>query len=61
MTLFNRLQVYLATALLLSLGVAVHSQQKLLTIDDIFDPVKKVNFDGTTPTVRWPRRRLPHP
>ena len=53
MTLFNRLHVYLATALLLSLGVAVHAQQKLLTIDDIFDPVKKVNFDGTTPTVRW--------
>ncbi|HEU4872911.1 MAG TPA: hypothetical protein VFT44_07420, partial [Pyrinomonadaceae bacterium] len=51
--MLNRLHFYLATALLLSLGVAVHSQQKLLTIDDIFDPVKKVNFSGTTPTVRW--------
>ena len=29
------------------------AQQKLLTNDDIFDPVKKVNFSGTTPTVRW--------
>ena len=29
------------------------AQQKLLTIDDIFDPVKKVNFSGTTPTIRW--------
>src|SRR6267143_542330 len=29
------------------------AQQKLLTIDDIFDPVKKVNFNGTTPTIRW--------
>ena len=51
--MLNRLHVYLATALLLSLCVTVHAQQKLLTIDDIFDPVKKVNFDGTTPTVRW--------
>ena len=39
--------------LLLSLGVAAQSQNKLLTIDDIFDPVKRVNFNGTTPTVRW--------
>jgi dipeptidyl-peptidase-4 len=29
------------------------AQQKLLTIDDIFDPVKKVNFGGTVPSVRW--------
>src|SRR4030095_8388929 len=29
------------------------AQQKLLTIDDIFDPVKKVNFNGTVPTLRW--------
>jgi dipeptidyl-peptidase 4 len=49
----NRFHFHLATALLLSLGVAVQSQQKLLTIDDIFDPDKKVNFNGTTPTIRW--------
>jgi dipeptidyl-peptidase 4 len=51
--LLNRSHFYLATALLLLLGIAVQSQQKLLTIDDIFDPEKKVNFNGTTPTIRW--------
>ena len=42
-------------ALLLAIvsAVPLAAQQKLLTIDDIFDPVKKVNFNGTTPTVRW--------
>jgi len=29
------------------------AQNKLLTIDDIFDPAKRVNFNGTTPAVRW--------
>ena len=29
------------------------AQNKLLTIDDIFDPDKKVNFSGSTPTIRW--------
>jgi len=53
MTLLNRLHFYLATALLLLSGTAAHAQNKQLTIDDIFDPVKKVNFDGSRPTVRW--------
>src|SRR6185436_17964473 len=39
--------------LFLVLVPATRAQQKLLTIDDIFDPVKKVNFAGTVPTVRW--------
>ena len=39
--------------LFLALGVSVQAQQKLLTIDDIFDPAKRVNFNGTTPQVRW--------
>ncbi|HEX6047285.1 MAG TPA: S9 family peptidase [Pyrinomonadaceae bacterium] len=39
--------------LVLALGVAVQAQQKLLTIDDIFDPAKRVNFNGTTPNIRW--------
>ena len=45
----------LSCALLLTLAASltVLAQQKLLTIDDIFDPAKKVNFNGTTPTVRW--------
>jgi len=29
------------------------AQQKLLTIDDIFDPAKRVNFSGSVPTIRW--------
>jgi len=32
---------------------SVLAQQKLLTIDDIYDPVKKVNFSGTVPSIRW--------
>lgn len=51
--MLNRLRFYLATALLLTLGIAAQSQQKLLTIDEIFDPGKRVAFSGSTPTVRW--------
>lgn len=44
----------LLAAILLALATqSLRAQNKLLTIDDIFDPVKKVNFNGTTPTVRW--------
>jgi dipeptidyl-peptidase 4 len=44
--------------LLVSVFVAVvsptlNAQNKLLTIDDIFDPVKRINFNGTTPNIRW--------
>ncbi|MGH9880744.1 MAG: S9 family peptidase, partial [Pyrinomonadaceae bacterium] len=39
--------------LLLILAPVARAQEKLLTIDDIFDPTKKVNFSGTTPTIRW--------
>ncbi len=35
------------------LWLPVIAQQKLLTIDDIFDPAKKVNFNGTVPNIRW--------
>ena len=49
-----RRQIQLVIGLLfLALGTTVHAQNKLLTIDDIFDPVKKVNFSGTVPTVTW--------
>ncbi len=51
--MLNRSHFYLAAILILSLGATALSQQKLLTIDDIFDPAKRVNFNGTTPTVRW--------
>ena len=37
----------LAAALVLS--PAVHAQQKRLTIEDIYDPEKKVDFTGNPP------------
>ena len=39
--------------LILALCQGVVAQDKLLTIDDIFDPAKKVNFSGNTPNIRW--------
>ncbi|MBD0372050.1 MAG: S9 family peptidase [Pyrinomonadaceae bacterium] len=50
----NRKTSLLALLLLLvSAGIA-RAQDKLLTIDDIFDPVKKVNFNGTAPAnLQW--------
>ncbi len=49
--MLNRL--HLALAFVLALSVCAQAQQKLLTIEDIFDPAKRVNFNGTTPTIRW--------
>src|SRR6202008_4291200 len=38
----------------LALGTqSLRAQNKLLTIDDIFDPVKRVNFNGSKPSIRW--------
>jgi dipeptidyl-peptidase-4 len=34
-------------------ATAVLAQEKLLTIDDIFDPAKRVNFSGTPANPRW--------
>ncbi len=39
--------------LVLAFCSGVLAQDKLLTLDDIFDPAKKVNFNGTTPDIRW--------
>jgi len=39
--------------LFLVLIPVTRAQNKLLTIEDIYDPVKKVNFGGTLPTVTW--------
>src|SRR5882762_4470089 len=39
-------------ALLFS-AISTLAQQKLLTIDDIFDPAKKVNFSGSVPAIKW--------
>lgn len=47
---------HLRFCLVVALGlffVTAHAQDKLLTIDDIFDPGKKVNFSGTVPNIRW--------
>jgi dipeptidyl-peptidase-4 len=40
-------------ALLFFPSASAHAQQKLLTVDDIYDPVKRVNFNGTVPNLRW--------
>ena len=40
-------------ALIVAFGSVVVAQQKQLTIDDLYDPVKKVNFNGTVPNIRW--------
>ena len=45
--------ILLATIFLALVTQPLKAQNKLLTIDDIFDPVKKVNFNGTTPSIRW--------
>jgi dipeptidyl-peptidase 4 len=34
-------------------GQVILAQNKLLTIDDIFDPQKRVNFNGTPSSPRW--------
>lgn len=43
----------LAIVFLALVAQSLRAQNKQLTIDDIFDPVKKVNFNGSTPTIRW--------
>lgn len=40
-------------AIILFATLPVAAQQKLLTIDDLFDPAKRVNFSGNPPNVRW--------
>lgn len=44
--------LFLAISLFITSHIAL-AQQKLLTIDDIFDPAKRVNFNGATPQIRW--------
>ncbi len=39
--------------LLFSSAAALRAQDRLLTIDDIFDPAKRVNFSGTPASPRW--------
>src|SRR5215204_5062535 len=54
MRLMNRLLALLFTCLLLTVSIiCAQAQNKLLTVEEIFDPSKRVNFNGTTPTIRW--------
>lgn len=49
-----RKQMQLVIGLLvLALVPSNRAQNKQLTIDDIFDPAKKVNFSGSVPAIRW--------
>jgi dipeptidyl-peptidase-4 len=49
-----RKQIFLGAALLaLALVPSLRAQEKLLTIDDIYDPGKRVNFSGTPASPRW--------
>lgn len=44
-------QSFVLALILLPIGAA--AQNKLLTIDDIYDPAKHLNFNGFVPNVRW--------
>jgi dipeptidyl-peptidase-4 len=49
----NRYFLFFILALILFKTSSAPAQNKLLTIDDIFDPVKKVNFSGAVSNIRW--------
>lgn len=53
----NQVKIFRRSILLLfivtSVAVQAIGQNKLLTIDDIFDPGKRVNFNGTPASPRW--------
>ena len=49
----QRQSLFALVLLVLALCIPALAQEKQLTIDDIFDPAKKVNFSGTPPNIRW--------
>jgi hypothetical protein len=49
----NRLTLFTLAFILLSLSSHALAQEKMLTIEDLYDPVKRVNFSGSTPAPRW--------
>jgi dipeptidyl-peptidase-4 len=49
----HRRTLFALAFFLLSLSPAARAQDRLLTIDDIFDPQKRVDFSGTPPSPRW--------
>ena len=48
----NRSLLSLLAVILWLSSVAI-AQNKMLTVEDIFDATKRVNFNGTTPNIRW--------
>ena len=48
-----RKRIFLLIGILLLFVPSIAAQNKLLTIDDIFDPAKRVNFSGTPANPRW--------
>jgi len=53
MTALKTRPLIICTILLLFVSVPALAQQKLLTVDDIFDPAKRINFSGTPASPRW--------
>ena len=49
----KRLILSFSVLILFVLAPSLKAQDKLLTIDDIFDPAKRVNFSGTPANPRW--------
>src|ERR1041384_4674771 len=51
--MFVRKGILFFVGIILLLAPSVVAQNKQLTIDDIFDPQKRVNFSGTPANPRW--------
>ena len=45
--------ILLTCLLMVVASIQASAQNKLLTVEEIFDPAKRVNFNGTTPSIRW--------
>src|SRR6267154_5562315 len=53
MVVRKRSYAFFVLAFALFQASVILAQDKLLTIDDIFDPSKRVNFSGTPSSPRW--------
>jgi dipeptidyl-peptidase-4 len=45
--------IFVTALVLLALSPAALAQEKMLTLDDIYDPQKRVDFSGSPPRLRW--------
>jgi dipeptidyl-peptidase-4 len=52
-TVRNRLTLFTLALILFSFSSGALAQEKMLTNDELFDPVKRVNFSGSPPAPRW--------